>query len=455
MSLRHYVRTGLLAFDPMAFGILFLGDCAPPPNRTVGATTVVTIRGPLESHGGAGWDSYDEIRTRIEDALASPSPFVLLQISSPGGEAAGCFELGRWIRGAAALTGKTILAYIEDRACSAGYAIACGASKIYLSDSAIVGSIGVLSTRLDASAAAEARGIRMAFIASGARKADGHPELPLSEDEYTAQQTLVDSLARVFFDVVKEARGIDAAALQAAVFHGDAAIAAGLADERRPLDQLLVSLSGGLPMGAMDEARASLRKAMDGDDEKEAAAAKRALAALDAGEDEPDGDEAEPKPKSEEEEPPKKKEPDGDEPASAAYKVAADALSAVHSLRAELAARDARTERTRLIETRPDLTADFVAVLEKLPVATVKELLAKTPRLSGHVSAEDALRAGGAKPTRGEQSGGGSRLSAEEKLALDKRMGLTDQTLTVSQTEHRLTLGETVSKIRGEASKHG
>lgn len=455
MSLRTYVRTGLLAFDPMAFGILFLGDNPPPPNRTVGAATVVTIRGPLESHGGAGWDSYDEIRTRIEAALAAPTPFVVMQISSPGGEAAGCFELARWIRGAAALTGKTVLAYVEDRACSAGYAIACGASKIYLSDSAIVGSIGVLSTRLDASAAAEARGLRVAFIASGARKADGHPELPLSEDEYTAQQTLVNSLAGVFFEVVREARGIDAAGLQAAVFHGDAAIAAGLADERRPLEQLLGTLSGGMPMGAMDEARASLRKAMDGDDEKEAAAAKRALAAMDAEEEgEPDGDEPKPKPEGAEgDDPDKKKDPPPADESASAYTVAANALSAVHSLRAEIAARDARAERTRLIETRPDLTADFVAVLEKLPVATVKELLAKTPRLSGHVGAGDALAAGKAKPTRGEQPGGGSRLSAEEKLALDKRMGLTDQILTVSHTEHRLTLGETVSKIRGEATK--
>jgi ClpP class serine protease len=420
----------------------------------VGSTTVVTIRGPLESHGGAGWDSYDEIRTRIEDALASPSACVVLQISSPGGEAAGCFELARWIRGAAAMTGKPILAFVEDRACSAAYAIACGASKVYLSDSAIVGSIGVLSTRLDASAAAEARGIRVAFIASGARKADGHPERPLSEDEYNAQQTLVNSLASVFFEVVREARGIDAAALQAAVFHGDAAIAAGLADERRPLDQLLASLSGGLPMGAMDEARAALRKAMDGDDEKEAEAAKRALAAMDA-EDDGDGEDAEHE-EPDGDEPPKKKDaPPADDSTASALQVAANALSAVHTLRAELAARDARTERARLIEARPDLTADFVAVLEKLPVATVKELLAKTPRLSGHVSAEDALAAGKAKPTRGEQAGGGSRLSAEEKLALDKRMGLTDQTLTVKHTEHRLTLGETVSKIRGEANGNG
>ncbi len=449
MSTRRYDCRGYLAIDPTAFGMMFFMPPQPAANRDLGVATLVSVRGPLESRAGDGWDSYEAIRDRLALAFAAMPPVVVLELSSPGGDAAGCFELARWMRGASAAAGKQLIAYVQDKACSAAYALACGASEIVLSASALVGSIGVLSTRADYSARNARDGVVVAFIGSGARKSDGNPDQPLTPDELTAQQRIVDSMAAVFFDVVREARGIEAAPLEAAVFHGAQAITVGLADRQLPLDELLVSL-GGNPMSAMEEARKALQGIADGDgDEAERDKAKRALAAM---------DEEDKKPEAEDDAPPAKDdkphpEPDGDE---AAYKTAANALSEVHRLRAELAARDARVERDGIIAARPDLTKDFIAVLQKLPVATVRELVAKTPRAHSSVTPDDALAAGRAKPTRGDTEGTAtSQLPPAEKLELDKRMGLTEQTSTVSANSFRLTLGETVSKVRapGEVNR--
>jgi len=451
---KQYERRGFLAIDPAAFGMMFMMGPDATANRDVGVATIVTISGPLESQAGWGWDSYDGIRDRVAAALAAAAPVVLLELSSPGGDAAGCFELARWIRASAEPAGKRVVAYVRSRACSAAYAIACGASEIVLSDSALVGSIGILATRMDYSARNAANGVAVAFIGSGARKADGNPDQPITPDELAAQQRIVDSMAAVFFDVVREARGIDASELQAGVFHGAEAISRGLADRQLPLDELLVSL-GGNPMGAMDEARKALKGLAEGDgDEKERDAAKRALAALDEERDPGAEDDTEAEGEDDEEPKPKPKpEPEGKSAeAAAAYKKAGEAMSEVQRLRAELAERDANAERERIIATRPDLTADFVDVLRKLPVVTVRDLVAKTPRVQGGVSAGDALASTGARPTRGEDtSSGAGRLPPTEKLELDKRMGLTTQSSEVVQTPYSMVLGATVSKATAGA----
>jgi ClpP class serine protease len=452
MSTRRYESRGYLAIDPTAFGMMFFMPPQPAANRDLGVATLVSVRGPLESRAGDGWDSYEAIRDRLVLAFAAAPPVVVLELSSPGGDAAGCFELARWMRGASAAAGKQLIAYVQDKACSAAYALACGATEIVLSASALVGSIGVLSTRADYTARNAREGVAVAFIGSGARKSDGNPDQPITPDELTAQQRIVDSMAAVFFDVVREARGLEAAPLEAGVFHGAQAITVGLADRQLPLDELLVAL-GGNPMGAMDEARKALQGIADGDgDEKERDAAKRALAAMDEEDKKPEAEGDEPAPKDEDK-PKPKPEPDGDE---AAYKTAANALSEVHRLRAELAQRDARVERDAIIAARPDLTKDFIAVLQKLPVPTVRELVAKTPRAHASVTAEDALAAGRVKPVLGDmQAAGASQLPPAEKLELDKRMGLTEQHSTVSANSYKLTLGETVSKVRapGEVNR--
>jgi ClpP class serine protease len=126
------------------------------------------------------------------------------------------------------------VAYADELAASAAYALACAAEAIVLPDSGCVGSVGVITTVIDQSAALEQRGLKVHIITSGARKADGHSAVPLEDDARAAIQAEIDYLAReVFAPEVAKARGLSVAAvmgLEAGCFLGPQALDAGLAD---------------------------------------------------------------------------------------------------------------------------------------------------------------------------------------------------------------------------------
>lgn len=198
---------------------------------------VVRIDGPLSHHAGWWCDSYDEIKCRVADALASRPTSVMLVIDSPGGEVSGCFETARELRAMAEAARVPLVTYVDGMAASAGYALACCGSTIYTPQTAIVGSIGVISGLVDMTEALTSWGIRVRLVTSGERKADGHPYQAISDGAVAALQSMVDTLAGIFFQWVAEARssaGITVEsirAMQAGVVLGADAKRAGLADE--------------------------------------------------------------------------------------------------------------------------------------------------------------------------------------------------------------------------------
>ncbi len=239
-------RPGNFAIDPKAFFSFYMD----PPVReveTIGNVAVVDISGPLEHHCGYWCDSYEAIQSRVAAACGSLATSIVLRIDSPGGDAAGCFEAARAIRQLCADAGKPLIAFVEGHACSAAYALACGAERVVLAPSALVGSIGVINIRPDYSAQNASNGVRFAVIASGDRKSDGFPEIAVTEAEIADTKTIVDSLAGVFFDLVSEMRPAltpDAIrAMDARVFHGASAVQVGLADEVKAFDALVAEIS--------------------------------------------------------------------------------------------------------------------------------------------------------------------------------------------------------------------
>ncbi len=215
-------------------------DTADPPFVRAGDVAVVAIDGPLAQRawscmGMFGGDGYDAIEARVRAALADVQVgAVVLRVDSPGGEVAGCFEAVRAIRAAAADARKPLVAYADELACSAAYALACACDAIVLPDTGAVGSVGVIAALTDESAALAAEGLAVHLITSGAAKADGHPAVPLSADARARIQAEVDYLADVFALEVGAARGMAAAdvrALEARVLYGPQAVAAGLADQ--------------------------------------------------------------------------------------------------------------------------------------------------------------------------------------------------------------------------------
>lgn len=208
---------------------------------------VVCIDGPLMQRGGWWFDGYAAVAERFQAALTRPDcRVVVLKINSPGGVAAGCFEAARQMRADASAVGKPVLAYVDEMACSAAYALGCVADPggLWLPPSGAVGSVGVVATYLDASEAMREMGMRHVILTSGKAKADGHYAQPIDRAMTERLRKPVDHLASLFFAWVSERRRMRPEAVQALdaeVFWGAGAVAVGLADRQASLVDCLAA----------------------------------------------------------------------------------------------------------------------------------------------------------------------------------------------------------------------
>ena len=216
----------LTAMDDVRTGIAVIPIYGSLVKRTIGLQ--------VES----GLTSYAAIADQIDSAVADPAVSgIVLDIDSPGGEAAGVFELSRRIR--AAGEKKPIWAVANDAAFSAAYAIAASAERLFITETAGVGSIGVIALHVDQSARDATDGLRYTAITAGEHKNDFSPHEPLSVQAHASLQAEVDRLYAIFTDQVAQMRGIKPQAVratQAALFFGEDAVKAGLADGVLSLD---------------------------------------------------------------------------------------------------------------------------------------------------------------------------------------------------------------------------
>jgi ClpP class serine protease len=207
-------------------------DC--PSYSRVGSIAVVSIRGCLGQRGGLWWDGHESIRAKLEKALLDPSVgAIALDISSPGGVVAGCWDNVRAVQAAKVRSGKPILGYAHEHAYSAAYAWSMVCDELYLPESGGVGSIGVLSILYDQSKMWDEAGIKFAIVRSGERKARGNGYEPLDQTTVDESQARVDLLAGQFFALVSAQRKIKVDALRAlegACFDGIVAVEKKLAD---------------------------------------------------------------------------------------------------------------------------------------------------------------------------------------------------------------------------------
>jgi capsid assembly protease len=196
------------------------------PYAVVDGIAVIEIAGTLVHRGAwigqsSGLTSYEGIAAQLQAALADPAiGGIALDIDSFGGEVAGAFDLADRIR--AARTQKPVHAFVADR--------------IVLPRTGAVGSIGVVAMHSDMSGALDQKGIAVTLIHAGARKVDANPYQPLPEVVRARIAGELEDLRQLFAETVAEGRGqrLDtqsALGTEAAVFRGEAAVFAGLADE--------------------------------------------------------------------------------------------------------------------------------------------------------------------------------------------------------------------------------
>lgn len=432
----------LLAITPQALGAEHALFAALPELFTLaanGKAAVVEINGPL-AYASAQFDTYAGILARFEAALGA-ADIVVLKINSPGGEVSGTFDLARYMRARARAVDKTILCYVEAQASSSGYALASCADEIVCSETATLGSIGIIQCMKSEARAAAAAGLDFAVVTSGARKADGNPLLPISPEALAASQSAVDTMAGLFFGLVQEHRGVDSQPFEASSFVGAAAVAAGLANRVMRYDSFIGAIANGT-LGARtpevapaaqsksmsdedkdkpaeDAVRAALVTASTSDDPDKKARAAKALAAYD--EDEKEKAAAPVVVKAADEKPFPKDDDKEESKAVAALSAQLSAQAAgFEAFKASIVAEKEETAKAALLASRPDLSAETLKQLAGENLASCKKIVSLIPVTPGfHSQAVELQRAAASGSVSGDRS------DPETLDLIKSKMGIT------------------------------
>lgn len=466
----RYVTTGFLALSPKAFGLEFAiaSGVAPTPFEEEGQLAVVRVAGPLAQHPHCFWQDYETIEANALAAFQSPKRAVAICINSPGGDAAGCFELARRLRAMSEEYGKPLGVFIDGQAASAAYAIASSATPgcLFATPTATVASLAVYEMILDQTEADRQMGLRFVFVpSSGADlKLTGNPHIQQSEAQLAHTQGQVDLLTDYFYglvgdmrgmsqETIRELRGASLLATQGATrglvdvvsdwaaftghmetFRGTAMTTQAKSEKAEEKDE----------KSPWQEMMATLHGMAEGEDEEKAKKAKKMLRAALADEKPADGDEKkEPESKAEDKEPEKAKAGDGDgdeddkrakaateeeerkAQARAAGGPGVDLAREVQELKANLADRDRREakaledrRRADLLASRPDFGDAQRKTLASASITIVEDAVKNWPRVNASVAAAAAAAVPGATP--GATDGMPQGLRADQQQLLDR-----------------------------------
>jgi capsid assembly protease len=224
---------------------------APLISMTVERIAVVSVVGTLVSRSGyvdaaSGLLSYADVGDTIAATMSDPTVRgVILDIDSPGGEVGGLFDLVERIGAIKADAAKPLRAVANESALSAAYAIASAADRLYVTRTGELGSVGVVAVHVDESGADAKAGLVWNFVFAGDQKVDGNAHEPLSARARTTIQADVDRLYAEFCALVAGNRRLSAdtvRATDAAIYRGELAVRAGLADRVGTLDAAIADM---------------------------------------------------------------------------------------------------------------------------------------------------------------------------------------------------------------------
>ncbi len=197
-------------------------------------TALVELDGVIASDKNASADNVVEgLRAAFEDEQTKA---VILRVNSPGGSPVQSSYIQKEIlRLRKKYPDTPLYAVVSDICASGGYYVASAADKIYVNESSIVGSIGVLMNGFGFVDAMDDLGIERRLLTAGKNKGILDPFSPLSDADKTHAQRMLHDLHETFISVVKAGRGDrlkDEDEIYSGLFwSGKQSIALGLADE--------------------------------------------------------------------------------------------------------------------------------------------------------------------------------------------------------------------------------
>lgn len=205
---------------------------------------VIKVSGPLFRYANlmtriCGATSYELLAQDFNKALQDVNiKGILLNVDSPGGEVNGCSEIADMIYQARGT--KPIVAYASGACCSGAYWIASACDKILAADTAILGSIGVVSIF-------EKDDDDKTIEIVSSQSPNKRPDINTEEGKAKIQAR-VDELAEVFIAKVARNRGITAIDVVEKFGAGDVsvgqhAVRSGLADGLASFEGIITDLN--------------------------------------------------------------------------------------------------------------------------------------------------------------------------------------------------------------------
>lgn len=166
---------------------------------------------------------------------------IVLKINSGGGSAASTENLYLALKRLSEK--KPLYCYIFEIAASGGFWLACSSQRIYAPSTAIVGSIGVISTKPMLSEIMKKMGVSLQVVKKGK-----HKDMHLFHRKYTHEEEekmgeLSDDIYRRFCEVVSERRKLDISQIEklatGEIFSACKALEHGLIDGISDLESVL------------------------------------------------------------------------------------------------------------------------------------------------------------------------------------------------------------------------
>ncbi|WP_092644483.1 S49 family peptidase [Jannaschia faecimaris] len=197
--------------------------------------SVLRLQGVISASGGRGGISHASFSPLIEKAFRKGKPdAVALAINSPGGSPVQSALIGAQIRRLAEETSCPVHAFVEDVAASGGYWLAAAADDIWVDDSSITGSIGVISSGFGFHELLARSGIERRVHTAGEDKSMLDPFRPERAEDVERLKTLQAQIHDHFISHVKTRRGDrlrdDQDLFTGEIFVGAQAVELGLVD---------------------------------------------------------------------------------------------------------------------------------------------------------------------------------------------------------------------------------
>lgn len=197
-------------------------------------TAVVQLEGLIAAGEKA---SADNVITGLRDAFEDKNTkAVVLRINSPGGSPVqSSYMYKEILRLRDKYPDIPLYAVVSDICASGGYYVASAADQIYVNESSVIGSIGVLINGFGFVDAMQDFGVERRLITAGEHKGILDPFSPLNEFDKDHASQLVGKLHETFIEAVKAGRGDRLKSDENEIFsglfwNGQEGIALGLAD---------------------------------------------------------------------------------------------------------------------------------------------------------------------------------------------------------------------------------